>query len=57
MPLEDLGLHQLAFAQRIEAKFPKDDRFIFREVLQTREIAFEISASLQINVEGQEIDV
>ena len=57
MPVEHLGLHVLALAHRIEAEFAEDHRLVFRQILQARDVAFEIRAAFQIDVEAVEIDV
>ena len=57
MPREDAGLLVLAFANRVHAEFPEDQRLVLREVLQPGEVLFKIALPLEIDVVGDEIDI
>src|SRR5881398_2159044 len=57
VPAQHFGLLILAVPDRIHSEFAKDERTIFDEILQTKEITLEIALLMQINVEAKKIDV
>ena len=57
MPAQHFGLVVLAVPDRVHPEFAKDERTIFDEILQTKEITLEIALLMQVNVKTKKIDV
>ena len=57
MPAEHLRLLVLGVADRVHAEFAEDQRLVLREILQPREVAVEVALFVEIDVEGEKIDV
>ena len=57
MPAEHFSLLVLRMPDRIQAEFAKDQRTLFRQILQTQQVAFEIALIVQVNIETGKIDV
>src|SRR5438034_9665085 len=57
MPAQHFGLLVLAVPDRVHPEFAKDERTIFDQILQTKEIAIEIALLMKIIVIIKKIDV
>jgi hypothetical protein len=57
LPRERVGLFLLAFAPAVQTKLGEQQRPVVREVLQARQIAREQFPPLEVDVEGDEVEV
>ena len=57
VPSDHLRLFLLGVADGIHAEFAHDERLVLGEILESGEIAVEVLPAVQVDVEGQEVDV
>ena len=57
MPADHLGLLLFRVANRVHAELTHDERLVLGEVLETSQVAFKILPAVQVDIEGQEIDI
>ncbi len=57
MPREHVRLLLLGMANRVHAEFAEHERLVVREILQAQQVLLEVALVVQVNVEGEEVDV
>ena len=57
MPADHLGLFLLGVADRVHSELAHDQGLVLRKILQAGQVALEVLAAVQVDVEGQEVDV
>ena len=57
VPADHLGLLLLGVADRVHAELTHHERLVVSEVLEACQVALKVLAAVQVDVEGQEVDV
>ena len=57
MPSDHFGLLLLGVADGIHPELPHDQRFVLCKILETGKVALKILPAMQIDIEGQKIDI
>src|SRR5947209_3287670 len=57
MPAQHFGLLIFSVPDRVHPEFAQDERTIFGEILQAKEVTLEVALDMQVNIEAKKIDV